>query len=260
MAWDPIGQSEDDYSGDAPMDAFGIAVSEIAALWSERLGRLPSTAELARCLRESLARAPAGAVLNPASADALLKRWLEAKLPDKPKKRRVKAKTGDLLRIPYASGGARAVYGRVLFAPDKDSPRGAGLGVCVVVLDRDVQPGDVLEQVPGSPWLLGPLHPSDRKIRDGTWEVLCNLPLRGRELLLPCFSYTEMDPASRQWVRRLRDYFGNPVEDTPENRARVISPSVGGDNAVVQAIRALRDLGRWDDSYEDMLPTEEPSP
>jgi hypothetical protein len=257
MAWAPLGEG-DDYSGDAPMDAFGAAVRAIAGLWSSRTGRLPSTAELARCLREAFAQAPEGSVLERDTLDAHLKRWLEAQSAGKARKKRVKPRAGDLLRIPYAADGARAAYARVLFVPEKEGPQGPGLGICVVVLDRDVCPGDAPEQVLDAPWLLGPFHPNDSLIREGVWEVLGNVPLRGRERELPYFAMQTWDSGTGQFGPTLQDYFGHPVEDTPENRARVVKAAVGGSTSVVPAIRALRGLGRWLDGYETLRPHLEP--
>jgi hypothetical protein len=252
MAWDPIGTSAttgvEEYSGDAPWDAFGGALKRIAGEAEARFGRLPKVAELAAGLRDALVGAPAGAVLDPGAAEGRLRAWLDAvevKAPARPR-----ARVGDVLGIPYTT--ERAVYAHVLFARGRGENKGPGLGICIVVLDRDVQESDVLEEVVRAPALLGPLHPNDELVKEGAWRILGNVPVVDPASVLPCFAVTVRRDGA--WVDIVTDYFGAEVPGSPENRLRVRKQAVGGAGHVTPAVRARRGLARWLAGYDDWLP------
>lgn len=234
MAWDPLGT--DEYSGDLPMDAFGCALDDIATAWSQATGELPSTADLVRAFRAALDRAPTTAVTGRDQLDQLL-------APRKPRSRkqrppRLRAKVGDLLRIPYGDG--RAVYGRVL-AEGSRQP-GVPETPLVAVLDREVVAGDDLADVPGSPWLLVPVNSGDHEWGAAGWEVLGNLPLRGPELLLPCFEVSRgIERATGRLRLQLFDYHGTPIDETPAHRRRVIpGGSSAGPAWIANAVMLVR--------------------
>ena len=251
MAWDPIGN--DEYSGDTPMDAFGGALSKAAAECEAKLGRLPRTQEIVEAFADVLASAPAGTVRDPEKAEARLANIRRAVANARPTPKRQRAKTGDVLAIPYA--GAKEIYGWVLFAPARGER--SEFGVCVVVLDRDVRPGDDLAEVVRSKVVLGPVHPNDREICEGLWRIVGNAA-GDFDALLPRFETTV--PRNGKMVKILRDHLGKEVEGTPENRARVCSPSVGGARWLMCAARALRGEGRWLAACDAMLPPGEKRP
>jgi hypothetical protein len=254
MAWDSIGRSAnlgvEEYSGDASLDAFGGALGRIAAQCTERHARLPEARELVLALASALAEAPAGSVLDPENAASRLAPWRAAVDDAKPAPRRQRARAGDVVAIPYAGDGKTEVYGWVLFVPKKDVPS-PDLGVCVVVLDRDVRDGDDVIEVVRAKVLLGPLHPNDREIREGTWRILGNVA-GDFDALLPRFEVQSWK--GKSWVNGLRDYAGKDVEDTPANRARVRDMSVGGADSSPLAVRSLRGMGRWLAGFDSMLP------
>jgi hypothetical protein len=146
----------------------------------------------------------------------------------------------------------RAVYAHVLFVPGRGEAKGPGLGICVVVLDRDVQEGDTLEEVVRAPALLGPLHPNDELVKEGVWRILGNVPVVDPAGALPCFAVTVRQDGA--WVDVIQDYFGAEVPGSPENRRRVRKQAVGGASHVTPAIRARRGLARWLAGYDDWLP------
>jgi hypothetical protein len=260
MAWDVLSKSrtdgvDEEYSGDTPMDAFGGALRKIAAECTDRTGRTPSVAELVDAVTAAIEGAPAGSVLDPATASARLAGWREAIASAKAAPKRQRPKQGDVLAIPYAGDGKTEIYGWLLFAPKKDLPS-PGLGVCLVVLDRDVRGGerseggevaDDLAEVVRAPLLLGPLHPNDREIREGEWRIVGNVS-GDFDAMLPTFAVQAR--RGNEWVHVVRDYAGNDVEDTPANRARVREQAVGGAGHLPLAIRALRGMGRWLDGFD----------
>ncbi len=254
MAWDPLGTSAElgvaEYSGDPPFDAFGAALRDVAARCGESLGRLPTVAELVAALDGALAGAPAGSIYDPQSVAAGLAGWRRAIAAASPAPRRQRVKVGDVLAIPYAGDGATEVYGWVIFVPRKGTPS-PGLGVCVVVLDRDVRDGDELAEVVRARPLLGPLHPNDREIREGAWRIVGNV-VGDFAAMLPCFAAQVRRDSS--WAHVLQDYGGAEVEDTPANRARVREKSVGGAGSIPLAVRALRGDGRWLAGFDPWLP------
>jgi hypothetical protein len=246
MAWDPLDDGL--YSGDAPMDAFGAAMQSVADAFEKHAGRLPTVAEVVAAFEVALRNAPAGTLIGADTLDAELAPWRAAKRRKDPKRPR-KARVGDILAIPYAPD--RAVYARVIHVPDRARPETMGLGICVVVLDRDVAPGDDLETVPDAPWLLAPTHPNDRLVREGEWQIVGNVAPRGREQLLPLFRTTVGNP--RDGFRQIAmDYFGGEYALTETNLTRIVSPSVGGDYLVAEAVRAKRGLGPWRAALDDL--------
>lgn len=246
MAWDPIGDGH--YSGDTPMDVFGSTLDEVAEAFQKHAGRLPTVAEIVAAFETALRDAPPGTLLATETIEVALARWKRAR-PRKDPKRPRKARIGDILRIPYTED--RAVYARVIHAPDKTRPERLGLGICVVVLDRDVAPGDDLETVPDAEWLLAPTHPNDRLVREGVWEIVGNVPLRGRERLLPLIRTRVGNP--RDGFRDiLMDCFGDEVAMTDANLTRVVPPRVGGDEMLAAVVRAKRGLAAWSPSYDDL--------
>ena len=175
------------------MDAFGVAVAQIAERWIADAERLPRLAELTTAFAAALGKAGYATDAIRAALEPLDR--LEAK--DAKKKRPPPRRAGQLLRIPFGAGGARAIYGRILHAPTKGVPD-VGLGICVVILDRDVAPDDVLDTVPSAKWLLGPTHPNDGMIVDGTWEVVGEVPIRDDEPL-PVFRRGRTNPTTRAY-------------------------------------------------------------
>lgn len=239
MAWDPLGN--DEVSGDTPMDIFAWALDEAAARCERDAGRLPDVRELAAAFQDALIAAGYDEVEVREKLARFFVPSIPRERPDAPPRR-----AGQVLRIPYAGDGARAVYGRILFVPEGDTK--SSDGICVVVLDRDVEPGDDLAELPDARWLVGPIGTDDMLIRSGVWEVIGELPLRGRELLLPIYEhYTPRGPL-------LVDYLGAPLEDTPENRSRLMLERYVECEMLVRLVRTQRYIERGPSDFVAYLP------
>jgi hypothetical protein len=116
-----------------------------------------------------------------------------------------------------------------------------------------VHEGDVLDEVVRAPVLLGPLHPNDELVKEGTWRILGNVPVVAPVSALPCFALTVRRDGA--WVDIVTNYFGAEVPGSPENHQRVRKQAVGGAGHVTPAVRARRGLSRWMAGYDDWLPT-----
>jgi hypothetical protein len=112
------------------------------------------------------------------------------------------------------------------------------------VLDRDVVPGEVPQDAAAAPALLGPFQTIDLPVREGTWEVLGNVPLTPEEQSLPYF----LDRTG------VVDYFYERVPDTPQNRRRVVTERVMPPDMIVEAVSAKRGKGEWYPGYDMLLP------
>jgi hypothetical protein len=222
------------------MDAFASALNEAAHLSEREHGRLPELAELAGAFESALIAAGYPAAEVRAKLEPLHVPSIPRARPDVPARR-----AGQVLRVPYAGGGSKAVYGRVLHVPDAAS---TDRRVCIVILDRDVEPGIELAELPDAEWLVGPIGVDELGFRRGDLEIIGETPLRGRERALPTYElYTGRGPM-------LVDYFGAPIEDTPEARSRCMLERDGEIDALVRTIRAQRYLTRGPDDFIAYLP------
>jgi hypothetical protein len=260
MAWDPLIRGEtsskakvaEEYSGDKPWDAFGGALGRIA---TEADGvdekRLPKVSELVLGLRAALESQRTN-LFDRSAIDTRLSQWSGLKEISRPK--RARAKSGDVLAIEYAVG--HAVYAHVLFAPTKEEPgHPVGLGICVVVFDRDVVAGaspndNLAEIIATAKPLLGPLHPGEEQIKEGTWRILGNVPVVDRASKLPTFSVTANKDGT--WATVTRDYFDNEIPSTPENRKRVRPMTVYSGGTIRSAIRGARGMARWLPTFDEL--------
>lgn len=247
MAWDPI--SDDLYSGDVPMDAWGGAMSRVAALLTERIQRKPRLPEVVDVFGQVLAAAPARR-LSPGPSRSL--DWLRAAAvgPEVEPPADERLLTGQVVSVPYDPDG-RAVIGLVLYGAEIKGREGApGLGPCVVVLDLEASELRDLDEVRSAPWLLRPFHPGSRQ----DWPRLGRVAIEPDPAVLPLLAAWESPSGTQrsydgcfappEWPRVLRDYFGQVVPSSPEAEARVISQSVGGFYGVSVSIRHLRGLCR----------------
>jgi len=248
MAWDPLPGSEDEYSGDLPMDAFGSGLRAASDAFQQAAGRCPYASELAEAMARAIAATPDIGAGERAKADALLARWLA--MPRSGGGKRPRTAAGDIVRIPYATDGTRHIYARVLYVPSrgKQARRGPGLGSCWVVHDLDAPARGEIDPaiVRSAPLLMGPFHIGNDEVSAGRWRVVgrvepddTELPTFGSLLLLG-------GGATRDVVK---DYFGTELLDTPENQARMASHSVGPPGGIVTVIRMLRGLLRWVPAY-----------
>ncbi|MFZ5439666.1 MAG: hypothetical protein ACOZQL_06640 [Myxococcota bacterium] len=151
------------------------------------------------------------------------------------------AKAGDLLQLPMNPG---AIWARVLYA---DAPGQSKRGVYLVVLDRDVAEGDDLAEVARARVLVGPMQTIPVHIKSGAWRIAGNVPLTEEEAQLP---YLE-DRLG------MVNFAGERVEDTPENRARMVQERVAPPDLVVDVARAARGLAPWYPGYDDYRPRRE---
>lgn len=155
---------------------------------------------------------------------------------------RKKAKAGDLLQLPMNPG---AIWARVLYA---DAP-GAKVkrGIYLVALDRDVAEGDDLAEVARAPVLAGPMQTVPELITSGEWRIAGHVPLTEEEARLPYFE----DRLG------MTNFLGERVENTPENRARMVQERVAPPELLVGVARALRGLAPWYPGYDDYRPKKE---
>ncbi len=223
MAWDRLGDGA--YSGDAPMDAFGIALEAAAIAWEREHGRLPTFTELARCCAEAATRVR-DRIEDPDEVPRLLARWLAGPSGARPAERRVRVRRGDVFHVPYARD--RAVLGVVLFVESPREPRpGPGIGTLVKICDREAADGgDPL----AAPALVHPLHTYEA-LRDGRWPIVGSVTVADAQL-----------PRLRRGTA-ITDYFGEPVAAAPGEL--VTHHDTVSAVAVVRGIRALRGLGRF---------------
>jgi hypothetical protein len=147
---------------------------------------------------------------------------------------------GDLLRIPYDA--ERAIYGRVVHCDAPGVPRQRHRGLYLTVLDRDVEDGLTPEAIAASPVMLGPFFTIVDPMRKGDWTVVGHVDAGDAEL--PYFMGS----------RGLVNYHHEPVDDTLENAARVVSERVASPNTVRDVIRAKRGLEQWYPGYDLFLP------
>lgn len=141
--------------------------------------------------------------------------------------------------------GPFSIWGRVLFA---DAP-GAKVkrGVYLVVLDRNVAKGDELADVARAPVLVGPMQTLAALIKSGDWRIAGNVPLTEEEAKLPYFE----DRLG------MVNFAGERVEDTPENRRRMVQERVVGPELVVDVAAAARGLAQWYPGYDFYRPRKE---
>lgn len=168
MAWDPIGN--DEWTGDVPFDAFSAALRKAAAHFGEGANRKPYAAELARAMAQAIA-ARHESVRDAARAPDLLAQWLA--LPRVESAPRPEVRAGDVLRIPWTSGGRAQVYGWVR----STAPRGMQL----VVYDLDVPPdGDLGEtDLDRTRLMFGAVDVGDEAVKDGRWTIAFNTSAHG---------------------------------------------------------------------------------
>ncbi len=147
-----------------------------------------------------------------------------------------RAEPGDLLKIPYGDG--HAIWGRVVYNDARGVKKKRGL--YLAVLDRDVAPGDDLNDVVRAPVLLGPLHCGTELVADRTWEIAGNVAPTEAEQQLPYFE-------DRLGVV---DYFFERVSDTAANRARMVPEYIAMPDLLPDVVRAARGLAPWQPGYE----------
>lgn len=264
---DSASTPDDESTRRARVQAFHGALAAVAERFEAHCGRKPTTEQLLEALSLTLiARDESSSADEPDAtaedAASTLARWRACPPWVRPT-RRPRVKDGDVIHIPYAAHGARAILGRVLYAPSKGR-EGPGYGLCLLVIDKDA-PDDLLEQpsderlaelCKGTPKLLRPYHPGTQLFKDGLWTVLGNVPFEDPDRLLPCFAVHLL----QEQRDIIRDYWGAEVPNTPENQARVVPPSVGGAGTLVRAIRALRGLTPWRARFGELLPPKRSSP
>lgn len=153
---------------------------------------------------------------------------------------------GDMVRIPYGEReAAMAIYGRVIACDSPDVPKNRWRGLYIEVLDREVKPDDLLDEVSRSPVLLGPVFTICELLQTGEWQVLGNVPPTDEERKLPYFMGS----------RGMENYLHEPVPDTPENRSRMRTERNYSPERLIDAIRAKRGMGAWiPHIYDKMLP------
>jgi hypothetical protein len=227
MAWDPLGGSDELYSGDVPMDAFGEALAQASIAWERDHKRWPTFTELATCFRDAAA-ASATQIADPEEVPRLLERWLAGPSGARPAHRRIALHPGEVFEVPYAR--ERSVYGIVLFVDSPRAPRrGPGIGTLVVICDREVKPGENPAVAREAMMMFEPFHTFDA-LAEGRWPILGKVPVDDTML-----------PRLRRGSE-VTDYFGEIVAATDDDV--FTEDATVSSVEVVRCIRAERGLGR----------------
>lgn len=210
------------FNGDRPLDIFGEALGDVAALYQRGCGRNPTREELEAMLGEVLGHTWPIMFRDPVKS-----------APD--------LQAGTLFAIPYGADGRHCCWGRVIAMNGDDCP-------WIVALDCDLPDGSIaetdLDQAARAPWLLGPglVHPAP--FEGGHRPIAGHRPVRSDEPMPVLCRYLRASDGTFS-IPQYIDIDGQVLDEAAIAAGVRAHGAVKSSELLVRTLRAERGLERW---------------